>query len=90
MNPNGPGSITNEIARRFEMYREQVIHGYLTEIEIIPEFSYSKGQNHCSDLLLASTNTIFAVAECRATKMTIQAKFSDRHLGEAKGATTGF
>ncbi len=80
----GDGSIRNTIAKRFETYCEQLIQGFLSEVEVTPEFSYNGDRNRTPDLLLGSANTIFAVAECKATKMTMQAKFSDRPFDEAK------
>lgn len=78
------GSIRNEIARRFEAYSEALIRGFLPDIEITPEVSYNNDRNRTPDLLLGTGGSLFAAVECKATKMSVQAKFSDRPLDEAQ------
>ena len=80
----GDGNLRNVIAKRFELYCEDMFRGHLPNIEITREFSYNSDRNRTPDLILGIHKNIFAVAECKATKMTIEAKFSDAPLEEAE------
>lgn len=80
----GDGRVRNGIAERFETYCERLIKGFLPEIEVTREFEYDRGRKRTPDLILANAGSVFAVADCKANKMTVQAKFSDQPLDDAK------
>jgi hypothetical protein len=80
------GSLRNVVSRNFEEYSKELFEGFLPGLEVIPESSYNDDQNRTPDLILRTDGSIFAIVECKATKMPLPAKFSDRPLDEAERA----
>lgn len=71
--------ITSKLGKRFEAYCRDLLEGYLTDIQVMPEFQY--GSQHSPDLMLLRNDSIVAAIECKAKKEPIAAKF-----GEEEGA----
>lgn len=80
------GSLRNAVSRNFEDYSKELFEGFLPGLDVIPESSYNDDQNRTPDLILRTNGSIFAIIECKATKMPLPAKFSDQPLEEAERA----
>jgi hypothetical protein len=71
------GSTRTSVGQRFEIYCGEIFKGYLPEITVSVQFAYDKGQKNTPDLLLSAGEELFAVVECKATRMNFETKFSD-------------
>lgn len=83
----GGGELRNEIAKRFEQYSADFIRAMMPAFEVEAEYRYAgkrKGAAFDSpDILVDHDGALAVVIECKATKLTISAKFADNPATEA-------
>ena len=86
----GGGEVTNEIGERFETYCRELLEEMLPGYNIRPSFKYAlkKGDEVSSpDIFLCSnSNAISAIFECKATRMSYEARFSENPVADARRA----
>ena len=82
----GPGHLRNEAAARFEEYCSKLFGVFLPDLSSIPKHSYRYAKNiiETPDLLFVESDEILLAAECKATKLSFGAQFSEAPLEEAK------
>jgi hypothetical protein len=82
------GGLRNEIAGRFEQYCADFIRAMMPAFEVEREHHYAgkrKGVSYNSpDILIEHDDELAVVIECKATKLTISAKFSDDPVADAE------
>jgi hypothetical protein len=82
------GNLRNEIAGRFEQYSADFIRAMMPGFTVEREYHYDgkrKGAGYDSpDILVEDAGELAIVIECKATKLTFSAKFSDDPAADAK------
>jgi hypothetical protein len=83
------GDLRNEIAGRFEQYSADYTRAMMPGFKVDREYRYAgkrKGVGYDSpDILIEEAGELAIVIECKATKLTFSAKFSDDPAADAKG-----
>jgi hypothetical protein len=82
---SGPTNLRNEAAERFETYCADYIKASIPQFEVKRDAAY-QGQNgevRTPDIRIERQGRIILVAECKASKLTFAAQFSDDPLVEA-------
>ena len=83
------GDLRNEIAGRFEEYSADFTRAMMPGFTVEREYRYPgkrKGVGYASpDMLIEDAGELAVVVECKATKLTVSAKFSDDPAADAKG-----
>jgi hypothetical protein len=83
------GDLRNEIAGRFEQYCADYTRAMMPGFNVEQEYRYAgkrKGVSYDSpDILIEVAGELAIVIECKATKLTFSAKFSDDPAADAKG-----
>lgn len=85
----GGGSIQNEISKRFETYCLEFLQHMLPSQSVTPSFKYriKKGVEPDSpDVLMGDDYTISVAFECKATRMSYEARFSEDPVSDARKA----
>lgn len=85
---SGPQKLLEEANRRFEEYGRKLIEARCPRFEIVPEQQFGTKANpyKTPDLLLKDEGRIKVAFECKATKLTFAAQYSDNPYAEANGA----
>lgn len=85
---SGPQALFDEANGRFELYAQRLIAAHCLRFKVLPNVEYrlNKSPAFTPDLLLKDDGKIVAVFECKATKLTFDAQFSDDPVIQAKGA----
>ena len=87
------GDLRNEIAGRFEQYSADYTLLTTPGFKVDREYPYAgkrKGVGYDSpDILIEEAGELAIVIECKATKLTFSAKFSDDPAADAEGAIRG-
>ena len=81
---SGPSNVRNEIGKRFEDYSRDMLSS-LVGLKVKPSYDYRVGTNNVEtpDLLLLRAGEPTIPVECKAKKMTIQARFGEDPVAEA-------
>lgn len=79
----GGSAIWNEIGDRFEQYSFEYLTAMFPQLQIWREFRYGKRNLRSPDLFLGRQDMIDVVIECKAKKMTFEARFSETPLIDA-------
>lgn len=85
---SGPQALFDEANARFELYAQRLIAAHCPRFEVLPnvEYRFNRSPAFTPDVLLKDAGNIVAVFECKATKLTFDAQFSDDPVAQAKGA----
>lgn len=86
---NASGSVKNEISSRFETYCIELLQHMLPSRTIRPSFKYTIRKNviDSPDVMLSeATGAISVVFECKARRMSYEARFSEDPVSEAHQA----
>lgn len=78
----GGGGVRNEIGKSFESYCRDVIAKSLIDLTCLPETKYING-TATPDILIFDGKKCRLVAECKAKRMTVAARFGDDPMTEA-------
>ena len=86
----GPQTLVEEANRNFEMYAIEVLNAFSSKLAAIPSEKYGpkKARVDTPDVLITDEDEIVAVIECKATKLTFAAQYSDNPIDNAKNAYT--
>lgn len=82
---SSPDNVRNEISGRFETYCREFLEATLPGLGITGSYKYQarKGQNHESpDVLLYENGELSVIFECKATRMSYQARFSEDPIAD--------
>jgi hypothetical protein len=81
----GPEAVKNEISARFEKYCLDFMSPILTDMQIDSDVEYRRGTNlvRSPDLLLSRNGRLSVIIECKATRMTYEARFGEDPLVES-------
>ncbi|MCJ2089038.1 hypothetical protein MKK88_24075 [Methylobacterium sp. E-005] len=76
----------NEIGGRFEIYVADLLRTIFSHNDIRRSFKYNSknGEVDSPDISVVQNNKIAAIVECKALKMTFEARFGDYPLRDAK------
>lgn len=87
---DGGGSVREDIGRRFESYCHRYLQAMLEGANVAPESRYgSRGRSFDSpDILVSRDGAVRMVVECKARRMSIEARFSGDPVGDAVQAYT--
>lgn len=85
---SGPQTLLEDASDRFEQYGKKLIEARCGRFEVLREqgFGPKKARLRTPDLLLKDGDAIKVVFECKATKLTFAAQFSDNQYAEAPRA----
>lgn len=84
----GPGAVRNEISDRFEGYCADLIRAMLPDVVVERSFKYRAGKHlvDAPDILLFKDEALSVVLECKATRMSYDARFGeDPLIGDSQG-----
>lgn len=81
---HGPPEVRNEIGRRFELYAGDLFRS-VADLNVAESYTYRLRGNNVDtpDLLLRVRADLTLPVECKAKRMTIQAKFGENPIAEA-------
>lgn len=84
---SAPTAVMNDARLRFEEYGRKVIKAYLPEFEPEPSVPYvhKNSPAETPDILMKRDGQIVVVFECKATKLSFQAQYSDDPAKDARG-----
>lgn len=73
-----PDNVRTEIARRFELYCFELFQDVFGQ-NVIPQYQYGSKKRPIDspDILIQSEGRLQLIVECKATRMTFEARFSD-------------
>jgi hypothetical protein len=79
-------SIKNEISKRFEQYSKTLLHSVLRSGVLDSDFPYyyKKNQFRSSDIVYRTGRVVNLVIECKATKLSYDARFSEHPIEDAR------
>lgn len=82
------GDVKNEISGRFETYCVDLLQNMLPSHTFRPSFKYAVRKNvfDSPDIVLSDAGTISVVLECKARRMSYEARFSEDPVAEARQA----
>lgn len=85
LSPGGT-AIMNDATNRFEDYSRKVIKEYCPDFEVLPAETYKHAGNNVDtpDVLIKQADQVVMVCECKATKLTFEAQYSDDPIEDAK------
>ncbi|TIT72668.1 MAG: hypothetical protein E5W60_04405, partial [Mesorhizobium sp.] len=85
LSPGGT-AIMNDATNRFEDYSRKVIKEYCPDFEVLPAEKYKHEGNNLDtpDVLIRQGEQVVMVCECKATKLTFEAQYSDDPIEDAK------
>ncbi len=85
---NGPQTLLEEANDRFEQYGKKLIEARCPRFQVLreQEFGPRKTRFKTPDLLVRDGGEIKVVCECKATKLTFVAQFSDNQYAQAPKA----
>lgn len=87
---NGGGDVRNEISSRFEQYCVELLQCMLSTTRVRPSFKYQftrRQQIESPDILVsANQNPISLIVECKARRLSYEARFSEDPVSEARDA----
>jgi len=81
------GALRNEIAARFEQYAADLIGAMMPAFNVEPAYAYPVGRGRqidAPDLLVSHAGELAVVIECKATKLTFAAQFSEDPAADAQ------
>lgn len=83
---SGGTSVTNDANKRFDEYARRSIKAHCPDFEPAPaqKYYYRKNSVETPDILLKQREKIVAVFECKATKLTFEAQYSDSPVESAE------
>lgn len=81
----GPASLITEANRRFEQYAQLVLESFFPRFIVLPSQRYGpkKARADSPDILIKDGASITAVVECKASKLTYEAQFSENPMEDA-------
>ncbi len=82
----GGSDIRNEIASRYERYSTELLEELLPSYEVRQSYEYSlrKGfPSNSPDIMVSDHNGIALIIECKATRMSYEARFAENPIIEA-------
>lgn len=85
----GNQAVMARSAQRFEDYSRRLIEAYFPQLKAAAQLRYGKnkmGQSETPDVLVLDDNRLSMVIECKATKQTFAAQFSEDPIGAAEKA----
>jgi len=74
------GGLRNEIAARFERYAADLVRAMMPALDVEPPYVYPAGRGRqidAPDVLISQADKLAVVIECKATKLTFAAQFSE-------------
>jgi hypothetical protein len=74
------GALRNEIAARFERYAADLVRALLPALDVEQTYAYPAGRGRqidAPDVLVGQAGELAVVIECKATKLTFAAQFSE-------------
>ena len=82
---SGPANLRNEAADRFEAYAADYIAALMPRfaVERSQTYPFHGNEVHTPDITLRAADEIIAAIECKATKLTFAAQYSDDPVAEA-------
>lgn len=82
----GDDNVKNEISRRFERYCMELFTHDVKERDSIESFAYKINGNKIDspDIIVGSKGVISVICECKATRMSYAARFSEDPIADAK------
>lgn len=85
---SGPQELMNDANNRFEEYVSLLIKGFNPRFEVFltQEYGAKKSRLRSPYVLIEDNKKVVAVIECKATKLTYEAQFSENPIEDAKGA----
>jgi hypothetical protein len=83
---NGGDKVRNEISRRFETYCTEFIRDMLPRHVVCSSYKYQSGKNQLDspDVLVYEEGAISLIFECKATRMSYEARFSEDPIADAR------
>lgn len=83
----GPDAVKNEISARFEQYCLDFTRAMLPDGRIEGEVQYRRGGNnvHSPDVLVHRNDELSVIMECKATRMSYEARFGEPLAESARG-----
>jgi len=83
----GGGAVWTEIGERFERYCRDYLVEMMPTHDIEGEFDYGpkKARSRSPDVLVSQNNEIVMVGECKAKRMSFEARFADEPYDSAEG-----
>ena len=82
----GSDNVKNEISRRFETYCQELLGHMLPSHVVKGSYKYPLRKNRIDtpDVLVYEGGMISLIVECKATRMSYEARFSEDPLGDAR------
>ncbi|MGU3660504.1 hypothetical protein [Methylobacterium fujisawaense] len=82
----GGDNVRNEIAFRFEEYSRELLAAYLPSLNVDRSYKYKYKKNliDSPDIFVRENGRIRIILECKATRMSYEARFSEDPLGNAR------
>lgn len=83
---SGSDNVRNEIAARFETYAVEFMSSMLPSFSVTPSYKYSYRRNlvDTPDILLREGENISVIFECKARRMSFEARFSEDPIVDAR------
>lgn len=81
------GALRNEIASRFETYAADLLQAMMPAFDVEPSYAYAAGRGRqvdAPDVLVNQGGELAVVIECKATKLTFGAQFSEDPAADAQ------
>lgn len=77
--------VSNHIGAEFENYCVEYLEAMLSPFEVSGEIAYGmkKARKRSPDVLVSERGTVILVAECKAKRMTLEARFADDPVAQA-------
>lgn len=81
----GGGAVWTEIGKRFETYVLEYLSIMMEPLNVVGEVDYGpkKSRHRTPDILVSEDNRLVAVIECKAKRMSFDARFADKPMVEA-------
>ncbi|TXJ08763.1 MAG: hypothetical protein E6Q28_16560 [Afipia sp.] len=80
----GGSAIWNEIGDRFHLYAHKFLKEMLRDVSVDADYEYRKGRYQTPDILVSRNRKIVVAIECKAKKMTFEARFSEAPIADAR------
>lgn len=81
------GALRNDIAARFERYSADLLQAMIPDLQVAGSYAYPAGRGRridTPDILVTRGGELALVIECKATKLTIAAQFSEDPAVDAR------
>jgi len=82
---SGPPGVRAEIGKKFETYCRELLEALLPGLETVKEFNYAVRKNQTydtPDLLIREHGRLVVIVECKATRMTYEARYSETPMSD--------